>query len=94
MTTPIQLTIGVTPPHRNQYLFSDHYLDELLLQDPRWSQALPEAETAVSTSPPPDQQLPPESKRAGTFAGSSPSTSVAPLLVRSLLETIEAKLNL
>jgi hypothetical protein len=45
MTTPIQLTIGITPPHRNQYLFSDHYLDELLPQDPRWSQALPEAET-------------------------------------------------
>ena len=45
MTTPIQLTIGITPPHRNQYLFSDHYLDELLRQDPRWSQALPEAET-------------------------------------------------
>ncbi len=45
MTTPIQLTIGITSPHRNQYLFSDHYLDELLRQDPRWSQALPQAET-------------------------------------------------
>ncbi len=48
MTTPIQLTIGITPPHRNQYLFSDDYLDELLRQDPRWSQALPEAVASIS----------------------------------------------
>lgn len=30
---PLELT---TAPYRNHYLFSDHYLDHLLPQDPRW----------------------------------------------------------
>ncbi len=42
MDTPLQLTMAVTPAHRNQYLFSDHYLNNLLPQDPRWDAALPE----------------------------------------------------
>ena len=33
--------------HRNQYLFSDHYLNALLPRDPRWAAALPAA-TAFS----------------------------------------------
>jgi len=44
MKAPLQLTMAITPAHRNQYLFSDHYLDNLLPQDPRWVAALPEAE--------------------------------------------------
>ena len=44
MNAPIQLTFGINPAHHNQYLFSDHYLDNLLPYDPRWAAALPEAE--------------------------------------------------
>ena len=44
MTTHLQLAMAMGADHRNQYLFSDHYLNELLPQDPRWEQALPEAE--------------------------------------------------
>ena len=44
MTTPIQLTMGIEAPHRNQYLFSDHYLNNLLSGDLRWEEALPEVE--------------------------------------------------
>lgn len=44
METSLQLTMGMFSAHRNQYLFSDHYLDNLLPDDPRWSAALPEAE--------------------------------------------------
>ena len=44
MKAPLQLTMAITQPHSNQYLFSDHYLDNLLHQDPRWAAALPEAE--------------------------------------------------
>jgi len=43
MNVPLQLTMAITPTHRNQYLFSDHYLDNLLRQDPRWEGALAEA---------------------------------------------------
>jgi len=45
---PLQLTMAITPDHRNQYLFSDHYLNNLLCQDPRWDAALPEAETFLA----------------------------------------------
>jgi hypothetical protein len=30
VSTPLQLTMGVEARHRNQYLFSDHYLNHLL----------------------------------------------------------------
>jgi hypothetical protein len=43
MNAPLQLTMGILAAHRNQYLFSDHYLDCLLRDDPRWSTALAEA---------------------------------------------------
>jgi hypothetical protein len=33
MTTLFRLTIGINPAQRNQYLFSDHYLDTLLADD-------------------------------------------------------------
>jgi len=42
MNVPLQLTMAITPAHRNEYLFSDHYLDNLLPQDPRWEAALAE----------------------------------------------------
>jgi hypothetical protein len=44
MTSPLQLKMGVTPPHRNRYLFSDHYLENILPDDPRWEEARAEAE--------------------------------------------------
>jgi len=46
--TPLQLTMAIAPAHRNQYLFSDHYLNNLLPQDPRWDAALPEAEAFLT----------------------------------------------
>jgi hypothetical protein len=45
---PIQLILGVDQPHNNQYLFSDHYLENLLSKDPRWEAALPEAESFLA----------------------------------------------
>ena len=42
MSNVLQLRMGVEP-HRNRYLFSDHYLEKILLDDPRWQQALTEA---------------------------------------------------
>ncbi|HEY73271.1 MAG TPA: hypothetical protein G4N99_08370 [Thermoflexia bacterium] len=48
MNAPLQLTMAITPAHRNQYLFSDHYLNNLLCRDPRWDAALPEAETFLA----------------------------------------------
>lgn len=33
MTTLLQLTIGINPTPRNQYLLSDHYLDTLVADD-------------------------------------------------------------
>jgi len=48
MNAPIQLTFGINPAHHNQYLFSDHYLDNLLPYDPRWDAALPEAEAFLA----------------------------------------------
>jgi hypothetical protein len=44
MDVPLQLTMAIAPAHRNEYLFSDHYLDSLLPQDPRWEGALAQAE--------------------------------------------------
>ena len=44
MTNPLQLRMGVEAPHRNRYLFSDHYLESILPHDPRWEQGLDEAE--------------------------------------------------
>lgn len=38
MPSPQQPTF--LPPHNNQFLFSDHYLNTLLPQDPRWQDAL------------------------------------------------------
>ncbi len=43
-----QLTMAVTPDHRNQYLFSDHYWTHMLRRDPRWDAALPQAETFLA----------------------------------------------
>jgi len=48
MNVSLQLTIGIGAAHRNQYLFSDHYLNSLLPGDARWSAALPEAETFLA----------------------------------------------
>ena len=48
MNVSLQLTIGMGAAHRNQYLFSDHYLNNLLPDDARWSEALPEAETFLA----------------------------------------------
>ena len=44
MTNPLQLRMAVEAPHRNRYLFSDHYLESILPDDPRWEAALAEAE--------------------------------------------------
>ena len=44
MTNPLQLRMGVEAPHRNRYLFSDHYLENILPDDLRWEQARKEAE--------------------------------------------------
>ena len=43
MTSAVQLQMGLHKAHRNRYLFSDHYLDNILLNDPRWDEALGEA---------------------------------------------------
>ena len=43
MPTSLQLALGINPAHHNQYLFSDHYLNNLLPADPRWPLALDEA---------------------------------------------------
>lgn len=48
MNIPFQLVMAITPAHRNQYLFSDHYLDNLLPQDPRWRSALPQAQAFLT----------------------------------------------
>jgi type I restriction-modification system DNA methylase subunit len=34
-----QLSLSINPPHNNQYLFSDHYLNNLLPQEPIWQNA-------------------------------------------------------
>ena len=36
MSQPLQLSVGVQDVVNNQYLFSDHYLLNLLPRDPRW----------------------------------------------------------
>lgn len=41
MSQPLQLSLGVQDAVNNQYLFSDHYLSDLLPQDARWQEALP-----------------------------------------------------
>src|SRR5690554_1206792 len=43
MSQPLQLSLGVKTAVNNQYLFSDHYLLNLLPQDPRWQEAQEEA---------------------------------------------------
>jgi hypothetical protein len=48
MDASLQLAMAMAPAHRNQYLFSDHYLNELLPDDARWSEALPEAEAFLA----------------------------------------------
>ncbi|MEA3341327.1 MAG: hypothetical protein U9R15_15290, partial [Chloroflexota bacterium] len=48
MNASFQLTMAVAPNHRNQYLFSDHYLNNLLRRDSRWDAALPEAEAFLA----------------------------------------------
>ena len=48
MNTSLQLTMGIDAPHRNQYLFSDHYLNHLLPADPRWAEAWAEAEAFLA----------------------------------------------
>lgn len=47
MNELIQLPI-LEAVHNNQYLFSDHYLNHLLPNDPRWAEALPAAETFLA----------------------------------------------
>jgi type I restriction-modification system DNA methylase subunit len=39
--------MGIAAPHRNRYLFSDHYLENLLPDDPHWSSALAQAEDVL-----------------------------------------------
>jgi len=48
MDVPLQLTMAIGAAHRNQYLFSDHYLDNLLPQDLRWESARPEAQAFLT----------------------------------------------
>ena len=48
MTNPLQLRIPIEGPHRNRYLFSDHYLENILPDDPRWEAALPRAEAFLA----------------------------------------------
>ncbi|MGD2177924.1 MAG: N-6 DNA methylase, partial [Anaerolineae bacterium] len=40
MSTSLQLEMGLSSAHRNRYLFSDHYLEHILPDDPRWEEAL------------------------------------------------------
>jgi len=44
----IQPASDLNTVHRNQYLFSDHYLNNLLPDDPRWAAALPEAKAFLA----------------------------------------------
>lgn len=44
MLEPSPLTLIIDTFHNNQYLFADHYLNHLLRADPRWAEALPQAE--------------------------------------------------
>ncbi len=48
MVHPWQLKIGAQAPHLNRYLFSDHYLENILPRDPRWGAALDEAEAFLT----------------------------------------------
>jgi len=48
MKSPLQLVMGMHQAHRNHYLFSDHYLNNLLPQDPRWEKGLPETKATFS----------------------------------------------
>ncbi|MFW5943076.1 MAG: Eco57I restriction-modification methylase domain-containing protein, partial [Chloroflexota bacterium] len=48
MSQPLQLSLGVQDAVNNQYLFSDHYLLNLLPRDPRWGAALAEAEAFLA----------------------------------------------
>lgn len=41
MSQPLQLGLGVKAAVNNQYLFSDHYLLNLLPQDPHWQASVP-----------------------------------------------------
>ncbi|MFO7918795.1 MAG: TaqI-like C-terminal specificity domain-containing protein [Anaerolineae bacterium] len=43
MTDALQFTMATSAAHRNRYLFSDHYLENILPDDPRWEEALEEA---------------------------------------------------
>ena len=43
MSDPKQLSFDLGKPHRNHYLFSDHYLDELLRREAVWKDAQPQA---------------------------------------------------
>ena len=38
-----QPALSTEQPHNNRNLYSDHYLDIILKEDPRWEAALPEA---------------------------------------------------
>lgn len=44
MTHPLQQPLNISPPYKNESLFSDHYLSHLLPADSRWQQGLAEAE--------------------------------------------------
>ncbi len=39
MSQSAQLSLGLDKPHRNQYLFSDHYLEEILRREAAWTAA-------------------------------------------------------
>lgn len=43
MTTSLHVEIGLSAAHRDRYLFSGHYLNHVLPDDPRWDDALSDA---------------------------------------------------
>jgi len=43
-----QLSLAIDKPHRNQYLFSDHYLEEILRREKAWTAAQPAAAEFLS----------------------------------------------
>jgi uncharacterized membrane protein YidH (DUF202 family) len=42
------MTDASNPAYNNQYLFPDHYLNHLLTADPRWHEAMAEAQTFLA----------------------------------------------
>lgn len=48
MSDAQQLSLAIDKPHRNQYLFSDHYLEEILRREKAWTAAQPAAADFLS----------------------------------------------